>query len=343
MKEAIVRRILKAYGLRYRRILAPQKGYRNESWPIVLENGTMRNFIFYKSEPEILNRIKAADAVSNFLDERGLPTRRSLGKIIQLQTRQSLTYGALYNYLPGETIPWDAYTMERIKNLGGAMSGMHAELRQYHGELPSVIAEYRGIARRMQRYFKRADVERALRQKLNLDAAFPERLFRLLDIAEHLPAQALHMDFVRGNILFQDDTVVGILDFEKTAYGPRAFDVARTLAFLLVDCKHKDETKVRKYFLHSGYSKRGESSFTDTTVQGQSLLEDLLNLFLLYDLYKFLRHNPYEFLYQNEHFIRTRNLLVARAVIAYNESIDRVVTRGRTYGIFLEEAADFAE
>ena len=121
------------------------------------------------------------------------------------------------------------------------------------------------------------------------------------------------MDFVRGNVLFEGSEVVGILDFEKTAYGPVQYDVARTLAFLLVDCKYKDEAAVRRYFLQSGYTKRGAATLT----YYPTILETLIELFLIHDFYKFLRHNPYESLKDNEHFTRTVSVLARNGVLHY--------------------------
>lgn len=332
MNEAVIQRILGAYNIAYRRILPPQKGYRNEAWPVLLRNGASLNLILYKSEPGIVARIQTANRVSDFLYELGFPTRHTQSKIVELRSGERLKYGALYNYLPGETIPWEAYTREHIKNLGGMLSRVHAALEQYHSPTPSVISEYQAIVRRMQHYFGRAGVKQALRRKLGLSVIVPASFTDILEAAERLPAQTLHMDFVRGNILFDRSTIVGVLDFEKTAHGPRAFDIARTLAFLLVDCKYKQEAKIRKYFLVSGYNKRGQTSFTDHIVnfagRRGSLLEGLVDVCLLYDFYKFLRHNPYDFLCSNEHFIRTRNLLASRQVIAYTKSIEKVVTRG---------------
>lgn len=47
----------------------------------------------------------------------------------------------------------------------------------------------------------------------------------------------LHLDFARGNILFQPGTsdAVGVIDFETTASGPVEQELGRTLRFLLVD------------------------------------------------------------------------------------------------------------
>lgn len=180
----------------------------------------------------------------------------------------------------------------------------------------SVTDEYLAIARRMHGYFQEAGVQQALHAKLELEANVPDRFFALLESCAGLPnQQALHMDFVRGNILFDDRAnITGVLDFEKAAWGHPLFDIARTLAFLPVDCKYKTEVEVRKYFLMSGYNKHGLGTFKITS-RNARLLERLTDLFLFYDFYKFLRHNPYESLPRNEHFVRTRDLLIKHRVI----------------------------
>lgn len=314
MDLKVVEAIAKKYGLAFAKILSPQKGYRNSSYPILLDNNTWVNLILYKSEPEILPKIKDANAVSDFLAKTGLPTRTTLGRIIRVQSIQAVKYAALYTYLAGHTIPWEAYTMDHLKELGKTMSVMHARLTQSdYRPATDVTNELLGLLGRMQRYFASQDVQSAMRKKLGFAADLQalQTYAALIEKTRQLPDhQILHMDFVRGNILFEKTTITGILDFEKTAYGPRAFDIARTLAFLLVDCKYKPVDKVTKYFLHSGYNKRGPLEFSDF-----NLLEELLGFFLLHDLYKFLRHNPYEFLPQNQHFMRTRDILLKRGLM----------------------------
>lgn len=199
--------------------------------------------------------------------------------------------------------------MRRLKELGQTMATMHSAVRDYSGMLPSLIGELTALHARMQQYFVNQSVSTALQQKLDIQVS----VFNFTEVFTHasrLPAQPLHMDFVRGNILFTGNTISGILDFEKAAQGPPIFDIARTLAFLLVDCKHKPAAKIRKYFLQSGYVKRGGQQ-----LPSPNLLETLVSFFLLHDFYKFLRHNPYEYLPRNEHFMRTRSILLQRGLI----------------------------
>src|ERR1700683_4178866 len=328
-EQEIIGRLIAGYSLNYRHVLAPQHGYRNRSYPVMLADGTTANLILYKSDPDILERIKRADAVSNFLSDRDWPTRRTLDpRIAVLRTPAGrLKYAALYNYLPGETIPWEAYTRRHLKLLGATLGNLHAELagQTFRPQLPEVTTEYLAIVHRMQSYFAQVPVTTALELKLGLGP--PRHLARLesiLAVCTNLPhRQPLHLDFVRSNILFTGPNdalkISGILDFEKTAFGHPVFDIARTLAFLLADSKFKSEYHIRKYFLKSGYQKHGGAAFRTPWLQTGSrrlnLLEELINLFLLHDFYKFLRHNPYESLGQNEHFARTRTLLEQRQLL----------------------------
>jgi len=326
--EKTVRRILGNYGLAEYSLLPVQRGYRNQSFAAQLSSGSVVNLMLYKREPGMLARIRRTNAVANFVADRGLPARRTCSeKIVRLSSARGESYGALYEYLPGHTIPWEAYTMKHIKLLGKTMSDLHAALLPFDASgLPEVADEYIVIVGRMRRYLMQGGVSRALAAKLQL--AVPSGTLAQIDgtlrACKVLPhQQALHMDFVRSNILFEgldgELKITGILDFEKTANGNVLFDIARTLAFLLVDCKYKQPDKVRKYFLRSGYQKRGGADFQNVTVKTKAgsidVLEALLDVFLMYDFYKFLRHNPYESLLQNGHFIRTRDILLDRGLL----------------------------
>jgi Ser/Thr protein kinase RdoA (MazF antagonist) len=327
--EALVRRILQTYGYTDVELFAPGKGYRNHSYPAQLPDGSLLNVMLYKREPGMLERIRRANQVSDFAYSRGLPTRHTHdARVIRLTSTRGESYAALYEYLPGTTIPWEAYTMRHIKLLGKGLSDLHAVLAGLNtAGIPRVVPEYEQIIEHMRAYFAKPGVQEAVQRKLGLiidDTVFKE-FKRLLATCSHLSGQqVLHMDFVRSNILF-DDTggelhISGILDFEKTAVGIPLFDIARTLAFLLVDCKYKEAEKIRKYFLRSGYQKRGAAIFKNITVTIGSdhriVLDQLVELFLFYDFYKFLRHNPYEFLSENEHYIRTRDILLDYQLIA---------------------------
>lgn len=329
MHEMVLEAVLEAYGLKSKRVFPFQSGYRNEIWPVLLNDGRIINVSFFKREPGSSRRIRHADAVSEHLAEHGMPTRKRIDhRLLQLTDSQGTTNVGVYTYLPGNTIPWEAYTMKHIKLIGKTMSDMHDILKSMPTEgLDSIYDELSLIIERMENYFARQDVVRAAGQKLrirvNTDrfATYKRVIFACRQFSDQ---QVLHMDFVRGNLLFDEPrpeyalqfdgiALSGILDFEKTTIGHPVVDIARTLAFLLVDCKYKQPAKVYKYFFTSGYVKRGRAS----SYGSAQLRMQLVEFFLLYDFYKFLRHNPYESLQYNEHFIRTRDILRRRNVLFY--------------------------
>jgi Ser/Thr protein kinase RdoA (MazF antagonist) len=207
--------------------------------------------------------------------------------------------------------------MSHIKHLGMTMSNMHAHLSLIQPtNIPSVYDEYGLIIGRMKTYFAESTIKGVIKKKLGLEinTINLNRYDKLLQECRIAPGQQiLHMDFVRGNILFDGKIISGILDFEKTAVGHTVVDIARTLAFLLVDCKYKSADKVIKYFLYSGYQKRGRNK----DIGNDLIRNQLVEMFIFYDFYKFLLHNPYESLYLNEHYVRTKDVLVKHGVISY--------------------------
>lgn len=336
MQQATIRRAYTQYGLHDTKLIAAQKGYRNTSYPCELSDGSTVNLIVYKQEDGMYERIMRIHRVSTVLAAHNLPVRNVYDpRILSLKTNNSVRYAALYEYLPGHTIPWEAYTKHHIKLVGMAMGFIHTALKDCKDTSPAVADEYLVIYERMQKYFSEAGVVNALQKKLSLQVNL--QLFgfyhAILKQTKHLPdQQMLHMDLVRGNILFDSTdkhpeamlqtggyAITGILDLEKTAYGHPVFDIARTLAFLLVDSKYKSPEKVRKYFLHSGYVKRGARKIPHITYtqngEKHDVLAALTTFFMLHDFYKFLRHNPYESLHENEHFLRTRAMLIDQKVL----------------------------
>lgn len=339
MYQSVVPAVLHKYGLVYRTIHSVQKGYRNESYPVELQSGQMVNLLFYKRESHIIERIYRADQVSAYAALTGLPVRTRFDKrLLRLRGAGGDIYVGLYHYLFGQTISWEGYTKKHIKLLGWAMSDLHEKLQLMPVSWSSeytVATELSQLIERMQRYFINDSVQRAMREKLGvaINPAQLKGMRMLVDICNQLPnQQVLHMDMVRGNVLFgssrksdiwQIDGVAltGIIDFEKTSYGHPLFDIARTLAFLLVDCQNKTPSKLYKYFLYSGYTKRGAAQVLSgqlgTSSTYMQLLDGLVKVFLLYDFYKFLRHTPYESLAENHHYVRTHDILLNYAMIGY--------------------------
>src|ERR1017187_6041062 len=155
MNDERIAKIYKAYGFDCSVLYPPEKGYRNESHPALLDDGRKVNLILYKFENNIIQTIKNANIVSNFLATKNFPVRVTIdSRIIHVKSGEWQKYASVYDYLPGETIPWEAYTRNHIKILGKTMSDMHYSLRglEYH-DFHKVADIYEEIIHRMQSYW----------------------------------------------------------------------------------------------------------------------------------------------------------------------------------------------
>jgi len=327
MHKDVLPQILSRFGVEAKSIDVAQKGYRNNTYRVIDESARAYNLIVFKKEPNAIAHIRLSNSVGQFLHDRGLPVRRPVDtRILKLFKGSPPTYAGLYNYLPGGTIPWEAYTRQHLLELGKMFSDMHEALADYkHSKSdPQTHETYALQLERMSTYFKKPGVTSAMKSKLGLSFATDQLspLQKLLEVVGNSSnKQMLHMDFVRGNVLFDDQAeITGVIDFEKASIGHPVLDVARTLAFLLVDCKHKNALDVQKAFFYSGYQKRGSRALPRIVDLGcdrtTDILTQLVGLFLLHDFYKFLLHNPYESLLGNEHYVRTATELLKRNILS---------------------------
>lgn len=327
MNSDIIEQALRYYNVKPTKFFDEEHGYRNKSYHVQSKADHL-NLILYKNESGILERVQRADTLSEYAWRSGLPVRHLYNdRTLTLRGKTKTLYARLYYYLPGQTIAWEMYTMKHIKLLGWAMSDLHSSIKTAKVKLPRAESELLDQVSYISKYFADTSVQQAILDKLRL--AIPLLIFprfkQTILFAAHLPAQPLHLDLVRGNILFSscgpkttgtpwqigNVCISGIIDFEKAALGAPLFDIARTYAFLLADCANKTPEQIYKYLIYSGYNKRGSADIWPNT----KLLQALVDFYLFYDFYKFLEHNPYEFLRQNHHFLRTKDILITRGVI----------------------------
>ncbi len=262
--RSLVPQVIGIYGLDVVEVGTAQKGYRSESYRLTLATGGAANLIFFKNEHNTRQRIRSADNAADTLSS-ALPVRSRFDeRTLRLSDASKEVYASIYNYLPGSTIPWESYTKNHIKLLGWAMSDMHSVWRASDKAVSFHVGdELNHLLTRMKRYFDSTDIQKAIQNKLSVSLVAHlgdyERLFKKLGAITVIDEHILHMDLVRGNVLFDTDgntpwkidntTLTGVIDFEKAAIGHPIYDIARTLAFLLVDCANKDRASIYKYFL----------------------------------------------------------------------------------------------
>lgn len=313
-----------------------KQGYMNNVVKITLsysDNKKLFIGIFFNSHrykddfaKEFLEQITT---YANYLTKNGISCRNGIKTtenskyIVKLKEFNKTRFFALYEFIEGETISWEAYTRRHIRSLGRTMSIMHMEGKKYlikNSEKCDKILFWKDYfemdSEKMQKYlFKN---KQFIKSKLNIEIKFEKLNFLIKEILKKTFSDKkylLHMDFVRGNILFSNEKkeeiyeIKGVLDFEKMLIGPRELDLARTVAFLYVDCKYKKKTEIEKYFFEEGYyfTKNGEKS--EAVYLKKVDIQEIIRYYLCRDFWKFLECNPYDSLLLNEHFLRTVRFL----------------------------------
>ncbi|GAB4163253.1 MAG: hypothetical protein Fur003_5980 [Candidatus Dojkabacteria bacterium] len=294
------------------------EGYMNNCYLINTPKQQLIMVIYnsnrYKTETDI-NRLEEIYSLN-----LNLPIRKPIGynnsKHLMKYTRKSgiSNFVGLYNYLEGETLPWEGYTRRHLFALGEMHKQLHLSLST---QPPTKYIEswdqyIKRDSAKLISYFIKNSLSIERKVKISLDIL---GLKALTESFSHyrLAAQLTHMDFVRGNILFSNIKhkekyeITGILDFEKMLIAPVEFDIARTLAFLLVDCRFSSDEKIIEYYLKKGYGYQEKKN--------DRVIQKFLIYFWCRDLWKFLVSNPYESLADNFHYKATVERLIASGLL----------------------------
>lgn len=201
------------------------------------------NLVIFNNEIGSIETIQIQNKACSELAKLNLSfqIRYPKSRIIQIINKKNNfeTLACLYNYIEGQTISWENYTSSRLKQIGKCLAELHLgfEALNFDRRLLSKLYPQKQICldqtREMKSYFARLEVKLAMYKKLGiiLNVNF-EKLESLVSQIES-ENKVLHMDFVRGNIIWDEDQnrIVGIIDFEKMSLGKVEFDIARTLVF----------------------------------------------------------------------------------------------------------------
>lgn len=311
------------YGIKFTEIkYHSSKGYRNKNLILVSGSNTY-NLVIYKNEKNILKTIRHSNLFYKYLNKNSIFTREIVktlnGKDTLLVNINGIRhYACLYSYIQGSTIPWESWSKTHLKTLGKTIANIHSLT------LPKEALSFLLITQiesnhlnEMTKYFLNNSVSKSIKDKLSITINFKAEDFQFIfnSLEHNKNYRLLHMDLVRGNLIWNNKTLNGIIDCEKVCIGAPEFEIARTLAFLLVDCKYKTANEVYNYFFKRGYLKR-------IRLKNSKYLNSLMDYYLIYDFYKFLKHNPYEFLEKNEHFLRTRFILIKRKILILNSNYE---------------------
>lgn len=249
MERKIADDLGRSYGL-YPTAVAPvQGGWLNRKWKIQCEGGPMlvKQYSYERFSAGKLTLIEEALERQMRLEERGVPCPHILpyeGRAIRF-----LDGGTAYmvmRYCPGRIVNCDTVTEAQMCSLGSVCGQIHREFMRlprrgvrgyplYSGGLAASLREHLRTCEKT----LTADVPQAYRSAVRGQEAI---LRSLTDgCFDGCPLGIAHEDFTPDNMLFLDDEVSAVLDFDRNQYSFLWHDVARALLSLAL----KDGRMVR--------------------------------------------------------------------------------------------------
>ena len=255
------------YG-RAERVEVVTTGYLSTNWII----HTPKNIFFLKkyrskfSSKEIL----AIHEVVRLFEAEGIPTINPLPTCNEqtvLEYNNSLY--SLFPYISGKSIQRDQLETAHLAALGTMLALVHEkgallpnprDLAIFNGWNRTLFLEHVNEIKKIQSAkpeldeFDRA-VHEAIEYKLSHifgDLRLPEDFF----FSEYI---VMHGDFHESNVFFDDNYQIShVFDWEKTAYGPRAFELVRSLYLICITADHisAEQAFVRAKIFFDAYQKR---------------------------------------------------------------------------------------
>jgi len=238
LKDIPFEDVLRPWGLEFKRSLPelPLAGSPERSFfRTVVENGEGRRFVLEEIRPATLERKRVIAAAVEFLATRGLPgvfpcLRNRFDDFI---TKAAGGLWQISHFVEGVELKRPDYTHDAWR--GRALARFLIEMRGISSGIPSgdpsrpfsIAAFVRDLMRRMNRH----NPEQA--RAVGLAFVFLEE--RFFPLSEQLPVAFCHGDCHPLNVIWGDDCIRAVIDWEFSGYKPEIYDAALILGCIGVE------------------------------------------------------------------------------------------------------------
>ncbi len=174
-------------------------------------------------------RLQLWEQWARYLSDCGITTRRLIACHSFGPEPSRFSGSLIYRGVRGQSIPWSDYTLGRICRATCYLEKIHRAGQNFPGK--SRLAR---IALPSEVQISSSGDETLSGYRINYKALL--QIWRRLSRAcLNGPETVLHGDFGRGNIIFDDDKIAGVIDWESMAWGNPLFDLGRFGGYLLLD------------------------------------------------------------------------------------------------------------
>jgi homoserine kinase type II len=233
-KKDELKRVLNFYNLgELERAFRVEQGVVNENWIVETIQG---RYFFKKRHPELRNAdlIRAQHGLIKHLRRSGFPTP----DIIPTRRNETLLILDGEFYEIQELIVGKPYQQNNSAHLIAAANALgfyHAHVQSFMSQdLCSVGRLYCPTVLTSNLLFLSEDSELCQGPVVDLVEALASHAADLssrLSSFKQLPHLVIHGDYHAGNLIFKNDCIVGLVDFDKARYQPRIVELAEALIY----------------------------------------------------------------------------------------------------------------
>jgi homoserine kinase type II len=249
--ERELARVLSHYALgELRAAQRVERGFINEKWMVETTCGRcflkrrhpdLRRPDFIRAQHDLIKWLRQADFPAAVI----LPT---------LSGETFLVLGGefyeIYDYIEGK--PYDHDRPEHLEEAARTLGRYHASVKGFASQvLRDLGAVYSPVT--LNATLARLRASWQLDQDSDLVQMVRELEAQAADLAAHLaghgalPHLVIHGDYYAGNLLFDGDCIVGVVDYDKARWQPRVLEVAEALIYFA-----RERSEHFKHIVYSG-------------------------------------------------------------------------------------------
>jgi len=252
MENCIRTDLKESFGLTCHMVEPIAGGWMNQLWKVTTDSGKfiVKQYSNKRFDKRKLESVETALQRQIIVRKAGVPCpaiRTYNGKIIRY-TDNSIAYMVM-EFCDGRTENPDTITITQMYELGNACGRMHKAFLELPNSFSDCLSGYTVQALQdnyqMLRTRLSADANEAYRNALLAQEAILQDLTD--DFFVRLPKGIAHEDFTAANILFHEQNVSAILDFDRSTYSYIWHDIGRAILSFALKDHQLDVAKVNAF------------------------------------------------------------------------------------------------
>ena len=269
MDDKIIADLIKSYGITFNQITSVSGGLLNQKWRVSTDQGELlvKQYSTKRFRRESIELIESRLQRQIILEKNGVPCPflwQCKNRVIRWLNDK--TAYMVMDFRPGRTETPDTISITQMRCLGSTCAFMHRAFSQLSADSAKSLPVFGGYTidllwenfnSRMTKCSPDAQVE----YRSALLAQEPILKELSAEFFDKFPKGFAHEDFHSGNILFHEDCVSAVVDFDRNCYSYIWHDIGRAILSFALEGNIMNIEKVCAFL--EGYSQHSTLTLLD--------------------------------------------------------------------------------